>query len=90
VSPPTSTTGSNPSGARKLDLSCRCSPQRHNLSVIRYKDRSGRWTLHRYYRHGIDPKPPAINDKRCPDCGADFSTMSIDQVLEAAWPGGSP
>jgi len=83
-------TNLNPSGARKLDLCCRCCPQRYNLSVIRYKDNSGRWTLHRYYRHGIDPKPPAIIDKRCPDCGQDFSRMTVDQVIDAAWPGGRP
>ena len=67
---------------RRHRFQCACS-ELASLMIVAYDD--GTWTLHRSVAEDA-PTPAAIEGKRCPGCGADFSSYSLDEMTDQIWP----
>jgi hypothetical protein len=73
---------------RRVSWACPCCYPAKNLSAIIHTHAGGdrTWTLYPYHR--TKRRPPAIAGKRCPNCGQDFSRLSVGELLSSVWPGG--
>jgi len=77
-----------PTRTRKVDWRCPCSETLTLTAIVKYYiDGRRDWSLHPYHLTG-HRRRPAIDSKRCPKCGRDFSQLSVDELLGSVWPGG--